>query len=90
METGPTGDSLSAFPAINRSFPELWCFFGPGTTRCRAKPQRLRPLTEPKEITMKKLILAVALTFALVAGAVTVTALWPLPAMADPGNCNGC
>jgi hypothetical protein len=39
---------------------------------------------------MKKLILAVALTFALVAGAVTVTALWPLPAMADPGNCNGC
>jgi hypothetical protein len=22
---GPTGDFLSAFPAINRSFPGLWC-----------------------------------------------------------------
>jgi hypothetical protein len=37
---------------------------------------------------MKKLILAVALTFALVAGAVTVTTLQPQPAMADPNS--GC
>jgi hypothetical protein len=64
----------------------------PRTMRRRAKPQRLRPPTEPKEITMTKLILAVALTFALVAGAVTVTVttLQPQPAMADPNGCNGC
>jgi hypothetical protein len=52
--------------------------------------QRCRLLTKPKEITMNKLILAVALTFALVAGAVTVTTLQPQPAMADPGPCSGC
>jgi hypothetical protein len=34
-------------------------------------------LTKPKEIIMNKLILAVALTFALVAGAVTVATLQP-------------
>jgi hypothetical protein len=52
---------------------------------------RQRLLTKPKEITMNKLILAVALTLALVAGAVTVTTLQPQPAMADPcpgGNCS--
>jgi hypothetical protein len=45
---------------------------------------------QPKEITMNKLILAVALTLALVAGAVTVTTLQPQPAMADPAGCNNC
>jgi hypothetical protein len=54
---------------------------------------RQRLLTKPKEITMNKLnklILAVALTFALVTGAVTVTTLQPQPAMADPnGGCTG-
>jgi hypothetical protein len=52
----------------------------------------LQQLTKRKDITitMNKFIIAVALTFALIAGAVTVPTLQPQPAMADPnGGCSG-
>jgi hypothetical protein len=52
--------------------------------------KRPRLLTKPKETTMNKLILAMALTFALAAGTVTVMTLQPQPAMADPPSCSGC
>ena len=46
--------------------------------RCGVPKQlQLKLLAKPKEITMNKLILIVALTFALVDGAGTVTTLQP-------------
>jgi len=40
---------------------------------------------------MRKLVIALALAFAVVVGAVAISAVTGIPAMADPGTtCSGC